>query len=88
MGSKIQDGGDSIELEIHSKMNIITLKVMAHTIFGNNYKEAQQMFEQMKTFFHILMQAFKNPIFLVPRYRLFLPLLQISSRFIFIFPFV
>lgn len=25
---------------------------MAHTIFGNNYKEAQQMFEQMNFFSH------------------------------------
>jgi hypothetical protein len=65
------------------RMNIITLNVMAHTIFGNNYKEAQQMFEQMETLLHILMQAFKNPNFLVPRYRFFLPLLQISSRFYF-----
>jgi hypothetical protein len=45
---KVQNAGDSTQLEINNDMRTITSHVISHTTFGNDYKEGQQMFQQME----------------------------------------
>jgi len=52
---KVQDGGGLTQLEINNDMSTITSHIISHTTFGNNYKEGQQMFEQMEALFAILL---------------------------------
>ncbi|CAM6066140.1 unnamed protein product [Sphagnum tenellum] len=68
---KIQDAGGSTELEVNNDMGIITSSVISRTTFGNNYKEGQQMFEQMEALVQLLTKAFANPFFFLPGYRFF-----------------
>jgi len=69
---KVQDGGGSTQLEINNDMSTITSHIISHTTFGNNYKEGQQMFDQMEALVCNLVEAVKNPLFFLPRFRFFL----------------
>ncbi|KAH9546838.1 hypothetical protein CY35_11G002100 [Sphagnum magellanicum] len=70
---KVQDGGGSTQLEINNDMSTITSHIISHTTFGNNYKEGQQMFEQMEALLCNLVEAIKNPLFFLPGFR-FIPI--------------
>ncbi len=69
---KVQDGGGSTQLEINNDMKTIASHIISHTTFGNNYKEGQQMFEQMEALVNNIVEAFKNPLFSLPGFRFFL----------------
>jgi hypothetical protein len=58
-------------LEINNGMRTITSRVISHTTFGNNYKEGQQMFQQMETLVQIITKVVTNPLFFLPRFRFF-----------------
>jgi hypothetical protein len=71
---KVQDGGGSTQLEIKNEMSTITSHVISHTTFGNNYKEGQQMFEQMEALVCNIIEVIKNPLYFLPGFRFFLSL--------------
>jgi hypothetical protein len=68
---KVQDGGGSTQLEINNDMRTITSHVISLTTFGNDYKEGQQMFQQMEALVQIIVEIVTNPFFFLPGFRLF-----------------
>jgi hypothetical protein len=69
---KVRNAGGSTQLDINNDMKTITSHVISHTIFGNNYKEGQQMFQQMEALVRIIAELATNPFFFLPGFRLFL----------------
>jgi cytochrome P450 len=68
---KIRNAGGSTQLDINNDMKTITSHVISHTTFGNNYKEGEQMFQQMEALVRIIAELFTNPFFFLPGFRFF-----------------
>jgi len=54
---KVRNARGSTQLEINNDMKTITSHVISHTTFGNNYKEGQQMFQQMEALVWIIAEV-------------------------------
>jgi cytochrome P450 len=67
---KIQTGKGLVELEVSNEMRIISGDIIAHTAFNTNYEMAKQVFAKIDNLVLTMSNAFSNPLFWIPGYRL------------------